>query len=163
MDDRYRVVGIVALVFATGVLCVGFGAADHWTTPTPTDLATDPGAHEGDRVMLFGEVQGVDRDAGAVDVTLGTDVGSLEVTVSDVEPTTLAALEPGGSLQIYGTVDADSTVVAAERTVIDHRGPADHRYVYGTSFLGALLATAAFVRHWRIDVRRLRFLPRGEE
>ncbi|TYT60707.1 hypothetical protein FYC77_17510 [Natrialba swarupiae] len=157
MEPRHRILGIVVLLVVTGGFCVQFAATDVWT-PSQSDLAADPVAHDGDQVLVFGTVQSVEPDRDAVVVSDGT----LEARVTDVDPKTVSGLEAGGEIQVAGTFHAEPSTIAADEVVVDIEGESDRRYVYGTSILGGLLAVVAFLRTWRIDVRGFRFVPRGE-
>ncbi|MEY7850683.1 hypothetical protein AB7C87_15955 [Natrarchaeobius sp. A-rgal3] len=157
MDTRHRLLGILVLLVVTGGFCVQFAMADVWT-PSQSDLADDPPAYDGERVIMFGTVQTIDQERDAVVVSDGT----LEVRVTDVDPETVSGLEPGGEIQVAGTFQADPSTITADEVVVDIEGSSDRRYVYGTSILGGLLAVAAFLRTWRIDVRGFRFVSRGE-
>lgn len=157
MNDRTRV-GLLFVLIVLGIgLCVGYATADRWDQPSQSEIADDHSAHEGETLLLFGEVASVDADAGTVTLLLL----DLEVTVTGVDPAVLERLEPGAEIQVAGTFTDDGSTVVAEETVIDVAGTGDRFYVYGTSILGGLLAAGAFLRHWRIDVRRLRFVARS--
>ncbi|RQG99742.1 hypothetical protein [Natrarchaeobius oligotrophus] len=156
MNDRYRLLGLCLFLLATVGLCVGYASADLWSTPSSADVAGDPAGHDGERAFVFGEVESIDADEGTVAVR----VDSATIAVTDVDRAVLSQLEPGGSLQVVGTVQDGGVTLAATNTVVDYRGPGDRLFVYGTSILGGLLAAGAFLRHWRINARRLRFEPR---
>jgi len=158
MNDRYRVVALFGLLVLLGGLCVWYATADLWDHPSPSDIADDPTAHDGESLLLFGDVRSVDQNTETVSI----ESGPLEATVHGVDPAILADLEAGGSIQVEGTVEGSEPTIAAETVVVDHRGPTDWHYVYATSIVGAALAIGAFLRYWRIDLRRLRFEQRGE-
>lgn len=159
MNDRTRV-GLLFVLVVLGIgLCVGYATADRWDQPFQSEIADDHGAHEGETLLLFGEVASVDADAGTVTLLLP----DLAVTVTDVDSDVLDRLEPGAETQVAGTFTDDGSTVIAEETVVDVAGTGDRRYVYATSILGGLLAAGAFFRHWRIDVRRVRFVARRRD
>jgi len=158
---NYRVLGLgVLLLLLTGV-CVQYAAADHWSYPSTDDIASEPEAHDGETVLLFGVVRAVDETSAEIVVFAGTDP-KLELTVVDAPATVTGNVEVGGSVQIYGTLREGSSVVVADGVVVDFRHAIDRFYAYGTSILGGILAALYFLRHWRVDVRTLRFRPRGD-
>lgn len=155
MKPRYRALCIAILLVVTAGLCVQYAVADLWDYPGSSDVVERPDAHEGESVFLFATVQEIDGER----VTVEWD--DHDIDIASVEPETRAGLEPGASIQVDGTVTGPSTVEPDE-IVIDYRDVRDLAYVLGTSLLGGLLAAGYFLRHWRLDWRRLRFQPRGE-
>jgi hypothetical protein len=161
---RTRRVGVLlVLIVLTLGACVGYGAADRWSYPDNEAIAQDPGAYDGERVLLFGEIVSVDEERETLVLETETPSTVLQFTVEDVSPAVLDTLDSGGSLQVYGTLRSESSAVVADEVVVDFQSPADFRYVYVTSIAGGLLAAAYFLWHWRIDIRRLAFRPRGDE
>jgi len=138
--------------------CVLFAQADRWSYPGTDRIDDDPEAYDGTKLLLFGRVTAVDRADRSVTIV----ASPLRVEARDVDSDVLEDLEPGASLQVYGTLGAGSSVIDTERTVVDYGGPGDKRYTRLTSILGALCALVAFLRYWRIDWRSLRFEPRRD-
>jgi hypothetical protein len=162
MTKPYRGLAIVLLLLLVGGLCVQYAATDHWSYPSAEEIASDPQTHDSDTVFLFGEVESVDVDRGTIILVTGDDP-EVRFTVEDAPPSGTDGLEAGASIQVYGTLHDDANVIVAEEIVVDYRHARDRLYVYVTSILGGLLAAGYFLRHWRIDLRGLRFTPRGEE
>lgn len=162
MTNAYRSLAIVLLLLLIGGLCVQYAATDHWSYPSAEEIASDPQTHDGDTVFLFGEVESVDSDRGTIGLVTG-DNPEIRFTIEDAPSSSTDGLEAGGSIQVYGTLREEASVVVAEKVVVDYRHARDRLYVYGTSILGGLLAAGYFLRYWRIDLRGGRFTPRGEE
>jgi hypothetical protein len=158
---NYRVLGIgVLLLLLTGV-CVQYAATDHWSYPGTEDIASDPEASDGEVVFLFGRVQAADGTSEQLVVRSGTET-EIELIVRDVPATVTERVEVGSSVQIYGTLREGSSAVVAEAVVVDFGDGTDRLYAYGTSILGGILAALYFLRYWRVDLRTLRFRPRGD-
>jgi hypothetical protein len=158
---RTRRAGVlmILVVLVLGA-CVGYGGADRWSYPDSADIAQDPDTYDGERVLLFGEIVSVDEETLVIETETSSTL--LQFSVEGVSPAVLDTLETGGSVQVYGTLRSDASIVAAEEVVVDFRSPDDFLYVYATSIAGGLLAAAYFLWHWRLDIRRLAFRPRGE-
>jgi len=155
-----RRLAVVCLLLVVGVgLCVAYAGADLWAYPTPDDVETDPGAHDGQQVLAFVDVQSLDGDSMAV--TWGS-APSVELTVKGVSDDHRDRLKPGAAIQVYGHLEADSTVLRADEVVVDFHDTTDRLYAYGTSILGGLIAAGVFLRYWRINWRKLQFEPRGD-
>jgi hypothetical protein len=159
MDRRYRVVGIALLLAGTAGVCVWYGATDRWAYPSPADIAADPAAYDGEEVLLFAEVTALDRSAGRLSVR----AGPREFVVRGLDTGTLEGIERVAALQVHGRLGERSTVLVADRVVVDYRNGTDRAYVYAMSVLGGMLAAARFLRTWGVDPRRGRFFARGED
>jgi hypothetical protein len=147
------VIGLVVL--ATAGLGVHYGAAyeDNWPHPTPDELAEDRDAYDGEQVLLFGEVTEIE-EGGRLTMVLETTAGEeIEIDVHGFE----ATVEPGGLVQVYGTLAEDGTVQQADRTVVVNEDSADGRYKLGISGAAGLLTAGLFLYYWRINVRKLAF------
>jgi len=168
-----RFVAICLLVCVAGGLCVGYAEADRWTYPDTEEIALDPATYDGQQVLLFGEVQSVDPatlygEVQSIDpaihtvvITAGSDP-ELEFTVEAVPESSIISVREGAAIQVFGVLDGQSTTVVADEIVVDYRNGADFRYVYGSSLLGGLLAAGGFLWYWRVDPRKLEFVPRGD-
>jgi hypothetical protein len=140
-------------------VCVQYAETDLWTYPTDDELSGDPTAHGNASTLVFGDIQAINTDAGAVRI----DEPPFQVDISAIDSVTVDRLDVGGSIQIYGTLSEQSQVLVAEAIVVDMQGTVDRLYTYGTSVLGAILAAGIFLRSWRINWRRLCFEPRREQ
>jgi hypothetical protein len=147
-----RFVAGVGLCLALLSLAVGFGVQFDGTPAYPDADAIDEHYedHVGERVHLWAGVVG-ERD-GAVVVR----VRSLELVLSSPPPSSVA---PGDLIQVYGELRPDRRM---ETHAYHVQSPSDRRYMYGVSVVGGLLAAGAFLRRWRVDVDRLRFVPRED-
>jgi hypothetical protein len=148
MRPGVRVLGIVLL----GLLLVGMGSHydanydDHWPYPTGDALESDYGTHVGEQTFLFGTVRTVDRGNETVEILVRTDQGHLLLTVSGVS----RDVQPGGVLQVYGTVRPDAHLTADNVIVVNPAG-SSKAFKYAVSLVGALLVVVLFFRHWRVD------------
>jgi len=154
-----RRVAVVGLLVVVGVgLCVAYAGADLWAYPGPDDIGADPGAHDGQQVLAFVEIASV--DGGQIVVTWGS-TPEVELTVENIPGDLRERLHPGAAIQVYGQLEADSTVLVADEVVVDMHGTADRLYAYGASILGGLIAAGVFLWYWQIDWQKLQFEPRG--
>jgi len=161
MKRGYRLAAICLLVCAAVGLCVLYAEADRWTYPDTEEIAIEPAAYDGQQVLLFGDVESVDRASQRLVITAGTDP-ELEFTVESVPESVTDSVREGGSIQVFGVLAEQSTVIDATEIVVDYRDTTDFQYVYVASLLGGLLAAGIFLWHWQVDVRDLTFVPRGD-
>jgi hypothetical protein len=159
VHPRYRLAAIAVVVALLVGSCGLYAMSDRRPYPSKQAIADDPSAYDGTELLLFGEVTSVDRTASTVTFVSG----QLTVEGRDVDEDVLEDLEAGASIQIYGTLREQSSVIVAERTVVDYRGPGDQRYVRLVSIAGALCGIGAFLWYWRLDWRRLCFRPRRND
>lgn len=123
--------------------------------PNEVEVTPDRESYVGDRVVLGGTVVDTDpvvlatRASGYGRFTLVDANGGVQ---NSDEP-----LESGDRISAYGTLEDEETL-AVERATVQQ--PSETRYMYVVSLLGGLLVAGHFVRHWRIDGRRLAFVPR---
>ncbi|SDF42567.1 hypothetical protein [Halorientalis regularis] len=148
MRPSLRLFGIVLV----GLLVLGMGVhydanyETNWPYPTGDALETDYESHVGDRTFLFGTVRAVDRENATVEILVETEQGELPLTVGGVE----RSVQPGGAVQVYGTVEPDRHL-AADRVVVVNPAGSSLLFKYGVSLVGALLVVVLFFRHWRFD------------
>jgi hypothetical protein len=150
---------MVALVTCTLGLCVHYGATyDHnWPQPTGDQLAENPDGWDGQTVLLFGEVEHQTPDGLVMTIEDDSETVVRTVTVRG----TSVDVEPGGVVQVYGRLSEQGTVQDAESGVVVNESSDDSVYKLLASLLGGLVAAGFFLRYWRIDVRRLQFVPRN--
>jgi hypothetical protein len=129
----------------------------HWPYPTDDELADAYEPAVGERALLFGEVQSVDTTDDTATITVEHDTGAFDLRVTNLD----AAVEPGGTIQVYGTLQPDYTI-AAQSTVVVNPDGSSTTYKYAVSVVGALLILAAFFRQWRVDTETRGFVPRGD-
>lgn len=147
-------------------LCVHYGATydESWPHPTGDQLREEYDASVGDRVLLFGEVQSVDREneTAVIHVTDSADDVAAEIELRGVPD----GVGPGGTVQVYGVLEADETdrtdgTMTPDRTVVVNRDSSAVLYKLGASVVGGLLAVGYFRRHWTLDPRTLALEPRS--
>ncbi|QCC46844.1 hypothetical protein DV707_03705 [Halobellus limi] len=148
-----RLPTLLVLCVALIALVVGFGLQFNGSDayPDPEAIDDEYPSHVGERVHLWGEVV----ETGDGTVVLAAD--PLRFAVSDPPP---RAVDPGDSVQVYGTLRPDRRM---ETTAYDVQSTGRIGYMYGVSVLGALLAAAGFLRRWRVDRSGWRFVPREGE
>jgi len=159
MRRELRLAAVVGLgVLALG-LCVQYGAVyeERWPYATGDQLAETPDGWDGERVLLFGEVE--TTADGTLMMIVETDAGEVARVVK-VRGASVD-VEPGGVLQVYGQLSERGTVQDAEQVVVVNATPRDQLYKLGLSVLGVLVAAVFFLRHWRVDLRQVRFVHRG--
>ena len=160
MKAFYRI-GVICLLLCVAVgLCVLYAEADRQAAPDVEAITADPGAYDGQEVLLFGEVVSVDATDRTVVIVVGEDP-EREFAVESVSVSTIDAVERGSAMQVDGMLTEGSTVIRADAVVVDYRHGADFQYIYGASLLGGLLAAGGFLWYWRVDPRR-GFVPRRD-
>ena len=163
MRARYRLAVIVIAGLLTFGLGVHHGATfdTNWPHPTGDQLADDIDGWDGEDVLLIGEVTMVipEEEAIVIEIDDSHDQIVAVVEVEGVAPD----IEEGGVIQVYGELDEEASVLAADAVVVVNRGPSDEHYKLGMSILGVLVAIGLFLRHWRIEWRSLRFVHRWGE
>lgn len=153
--------GRVAIVAVLAVLLVGsfvhypVGADARQPYPGPNDLAADYGAHVGERTLLFGSVLETGDDTYHIEVS--SDRGPIEFRATGVE----ADVDPGGIVQVYGTLGANHTI-AAENVVVVNPDGGGNLYKYGVSAVAAVLILAFFFRYWTVDTDARAFEVRDD-
>ena len=158
MDSHSRLIVLCLLCVLTVGLCTQYAGTDLWTYPSTEELSAEPAVHDSTRSLVFGTVQTVDRTAG----TIAIDRPPYQVDIQAIDPAVVERLEPGSSIQVYGTVQDQSQRMIAHGVVIDIQHSADRLYIYGTSLLGAIFAAGVFLKSWRINWRGCCFEPRRE-
>lgn len=148
------VVLAVAVVFGMGVY---YGSAErqHWPYPHEDELATNYGDYTGERAVLFGTVESVDTAEEVARITVEADPEPFTMTVEGFD----APVEPGGAVQVRGTLQSDRSIVA-ERVVVVNPDGSSNPYKYLVSTVGALVVLVAFFRRWGVDTESLAFTPR---
>lgn len=154
MDRRARLaVAVVLLVGAVG-LCVHYGATyeEGWPYPTGEQLADDYGSHVGETALVFGEVRAVDATEGTIRIRVMHSPGELTttLTVSGVNE----HVEPGGVVQVYGTLEPGHRM-AAESVVVNTRDRGAMLYTLGASVAGIAVVVASVGQYWRVNTDEL--------
>jgi hypothetical protein len=147
---------LLAVVAGAGVH-YDIAGQTHWPYPTNNELAEAYDPAVGEQALLFGEVQSVDATDNTAVITVVHDTGEFDLRVTNLD----ATVDPGGTIQVYGTLQPEYTI-AAQSTVVVNPAGSSTTYKYAVSALGALLILAAFFRQWRFDRDSLGFVPRGD-
>lgn len=146
MNQWHRVLVACILVVA---LCGLFIHADVTSEqrsryPDATTLATEYESYVGEEILLFGTV--TERTEDELTIRSSARGVSLTLRVIDIS----ATVEPGGVVQVYGTVEQNH-VLRAERVEVVTNSRFAELYKYGMSVIGVLGFLIVFTRYWRID------------
>lgn len=155
-----RRLGISLVLLGLVVLAgVHYGSAEprQLEQPTAAELAADYDRYVGQEALLFGTV--LDRGDGWLSIRVESDRGPLEVRVTGVPDG--VSVEPGGTVQVYGTLEAGRGIAAADVVVVNE-GPSSPAYKYAVSLAGAGLFLAAFARYWTVDWTERVVVPRTD-
>jgi hypothetical protein len=141
---RFALVGL--LLFATAGLGVYADATDddRWPYPTADAVGANYDGHTGETTLLFGTVESVDD--GTAQIRVDYDDGSFRLTVHGFD----ASVQPGGTVQVYGTLEPGRTI-DAERVAVVNPAGSSLLFKYGISLVAVALFLAVFFRYWRID------------
>lgn len=127
----------------------------HWPYPDSDALATDYDRHIGEKTVLFGSVQAVDRSSNTARMSVEHDEGRVQMTVRDFD----VAVRTGGVVQVLGTLEQDQTIRADRVAVVNPSGLSE-LYKYAVSLVGAALVLVVFFRHWRVNTAEYSFEAR---
>jgi preprotein translocase subunit SecF len=144
---RWRRFALVALLLvATAGLGVAADATyeSRWPYPTADTLGADYDEHTGETTLLFGTVESVEN--GTAQIEIEYEGGTFEMTVQNFD----ASVQPGGAVQVYGTLGPDRTIDAEHIVVVNPAG-SSLLFKYGISAVAVVLFLIVFFRYWRID------------
>lgn len=146
MHPRVRLLaGFLLLVALFGMGVHADATHDRrWPHPTADELHADYDRYTGERTLLFGTVERVTN--GRATVRVEHSAGSFEMTVTDFE----AAVQPGGTVQILGTLGAGQSI-AAETVVVVSPSGSSTLYKYAVSLVAVAVFLLAFFRYWWPD------------
>lgn len=159
MNTRARALLLViaiTLVFGMGVH-YDTQFEEQWPYPSSDNLATEYAQHVGTTLFVSGTVESVDPATSTAQIVIEHSEGSFLLTVREFD----AQVQPGGVVQLRGTLAADRVIVADTVRVVNPAG-SSLLFKYGVSLVGAALVTALFFRYWRIDLRELSFEARSD-
>jgi hypothetical protein len=141
-----RVIIALSLCLALGGLFVHAELTeDQWTPyPDAEDLSSGYDSYVGQDVMIFGTVTEHSEDG--MEIMAEEDGESITLRVTGTE----TAVEPGGAVQVYGTLEPDQRITAERIEVVNSSRWAEF-YKYGASAIGALGFLLLFVRYWRLN------------
>lgn len=151
MKTTRRLALAVVLLAATLGLCVVEDATHRQRAAAPTaeEVATDYESAVGQQTLLTGVVESVGEDS--VTLRIESRGPSITLTATGADP----AVDPGGVLQVFGTLEPEQTI-AAERTVVVSQSGSDETYKWAVSAVGVALFLGLFFRQWTVDYRALR-------
>jgi hypothetical protein len=144
---RWRRFALVELlVFATAGLGVYADATDdaRWPYPTVDAVGADYDDHTGETALLFGTVESAADGTAQIRVEYAN--GSFQMTVEGFD----TAVQPGGTVQVYGTLEPGRTI-DAERVAVVNPAGSSLLFKYGISAVAVVLFLVVFFRYWRID------------
>ena len=145
---------MAALLCVLTGLCVWYGTLGPdpaaWVFPRNGAVVADTASYVGERVLLSGQVVGVDP----VVVSLAGTDEPVRFRLEGVDrPVAL-----GVTIQAYGVLESERTLRALG--VVTTR-PGGLAYAAAASILGGTLALARLIRDWRIDRERWGLEPRA--
>lgn len=129
----------------------------HEQYPTPTEIERNYSAHVGERVLLWGSVESITEGKSRVTIHVLTGNGTMPMDVSGFN----ATVQPGGNVQVYGTLETGHSVTAINVVTVNSTG-SSRLYKYLVSAVGALLVVGQFFRYWRIDTDAVGFEVRSD-
>jgi len=118
---------------------------NHLPYPTMKEIRTDYRAHLGERVSIFGRVVGTAGDAGVV-----TSDG-LSFTVVPL------TAKVGDLAEVLGILGEDYRITAEKSLVYEGLS---YYSTFLTSLVGAALLAFFFLKNWKFDLRKFRFVRR---
>ncbi|WP_058992751.1 hypothetical protein [Haloarcula sp. CBA1127] len=141
-----RIVIVLVLCLTLGGLFVHAEITEDKRSPYPdaADLSTGYESYVGQQLMVFGTV--TETSEGEMRIRAENDGTAITLRVTE----TRTAVEPGGVVQVYGTLEPAQTI-AAERVEVVNSSRWAEFYKYGASAIGALGFLLLFFRYWRID------------
>lgn len=176
MEREHRFLAITILVVLLFALNFAVAAVDYRPYPDQRDIVSEPAAYDTEQVFVFREVQTVsETDSRAVVLRESSPIVSVasdgitrrteyreEVIVDYSDATVAGEIGEGSAIQVYGQLRDETTVIDADRVVVDYQDAADYTYTYGVSIVGLIVAVTYFFKNWRIDGHAGCFAPRGE-
>jgi hypothetical protein len=141
-----RVVIVLGLCLILGGLFVHAEMTEDKRSPYPdaADLSSGYDSYVGQQLMVFGTVTDTREDG--MQIRAESDGKTITLRVTG----TRTVVEPGGVVQVYGTLEPDQTI-AAERVEVVNSSRWAEFYKYGASAIGALGFLLLFFRYWRIN------------
>lgn len=146
----------LALAICLCLVLVGLGVHyatsydDRWPYPTEDELTDDYADHVGEETLVFGRVVDVDTETTELTLEAEADDGTRLELVADDVPTDggQPAVEEGGFVQVYGTLEPGGEITTTETVVVnpDERAEA---YKLGVSAIALLAGMGYFLVHWR--------------
>lgn len=126
----------------------------HYPYPDETDLKTSPHSHIDTQVFVFGTVEEINEDENTARIRIGTDRDSFTAEITNFS--TQRNVQPGGTVQVYGTFQREYVIVADTVRVVNPAG-ASNIYKYAISAVAVVLIAVLFFQYWRVNLRTLSF------
>ena len=141
-----RLVVVLGLCLTLGGLFVHAEATeDEWSPyPDAAELSADYESYVGQQLLIIGTVTETGDDG--MEIRAESDGIAINLTVTGTGP----SVEPGGVVQVYGTVEPRRTI-AADRVEVVNSNRWAAFYKYGASAVGAVGFLVLFGRYWRLD------------
>ncbi|GGK68663.1 hypothetical protein [Haloarcula sebkhae] len=141
-----RVSIVLVLCLTLGGLLVHAAVTEEQWSPYPdaADLSTGYESYAGQQLVVFGTV--TETSDSEMEINVESDGAAITLRVTGIK----TAVEPGGVVQVYGTLEPNQTI-AAERVEVVNSSRWAEFYKYGASAVGALGFLLLFFRYWRID------------
>jgi hypothetical protein len=148
-----RAVAVAVLLAGLVLLCPLYAAQpvnpEAGVYLTGNEFTQSPAQYLGDAVVTQGSVQ----QTSPLVIKGETTHGTAEVTVidSDLRP------ESGDKVRVFGTIPGPDTIQTVNGFVVPQSGL---WYTWVVSFLAGLWVLGRLIRHWTVDVSRLRIRRR---
>jgi hypothetical protein len=150
---------VLLLLGAVGGLCVHYEVTEDQREPYPAaeDIDADYDRYVEETILLVGTVESADYANGTAEIRIEHDEGTFTMTLRRFS----VRVEPGGTVQAYGTLQPGRTMDVSKSVVVNESG-GSALYKYGVSVVGAAVILLLFFRHWRIDLETLAFEVRDD-
>lgn len=157
MHRVLRLLGIVVLVAALFGLGVYAEASvdSRWPYPPNELLAENYDQYVGQETLLFGTVEEIREETALIEVD--HDSGSVLMEVQNFEGT----VQPGGTVQVYGTLGSDYAI-DADRVVVVNSSARSGLFKIAISALAVGLYLVVFVRDWSLNLDTLELEGRAD-
>lgn len=157
MHRVVRLIGIIALVAALFGLGVYAEATveSRWPYPPNEMIDENYDQYVGQETLLFGTVEEI-RDGMAV-IEVEHDSGTFLMEVQNFD----ATVQPGGIVQVYGTLGSDYTI-DANRVVVVNPSARSGAFKIVISAVAAGLFLLVFFRYWRVNLDTLELEARDD-
>ena len=149
---------VMSLVIIGDILSLGIHYEtqedNHYPYPDTTDLKVSPEEYADRQVFVFGTVEGVGEEQNTATIRIETDEGPFTAEVNRFS--TQRGVQPGGVVQVYGTLQGEYLIQADNTRVVNPAGSSTI-YKYVTSGVAAILIMILFFRYWNLNLQTLGF------
>jgi hypothetical protein len=148
----------MSLLLIGGVASLGIHYAvqvgNHYPYPGTTDLKVSPEEYVDRQVFVFGTVEGVGEEQNTATMRIETDEEPFTAEVNRFS--TQRGVQPGGTVQVYGTFQGEYLIQADNVRVVNPAG-SSNIYKYAVSIVAAILIMILFFRYWNLNLQTLSF------